>query len=236
MTRVGNSGLLASINAGLFRDLGLPGLMASLVLFVSAMTLLGTNLSELRASYVRVRQTNEALLQIATINTTVLRVELAARGYIVSGDPEFVRRQALAHHSLQMQLVKLDEIVGADAHEHQDVVMLTKLLNEHGAYFEDLTKQVVTDRAQAIAKMLDYSRTMKRRPIDNLLAHLRNDETVRLVDLERNAERRVLLAYRCAIAISAIALMLGGFGFAMILQDRHTRRRERPERIVERVN
>lgn len=225
MSYAGTSRLREVLDQGLFRDLGLPALMASLVLFVSAMGLLGTNVSELRTGYERVQRTNEALLQIATINTTFLRVELAARGYIMSGDPEFTRRQALAHHALHMRLDKLDEVVGENAHEHQDVVMLTKLLNEHCAYFEEMTKLAATDRAQVIAKVLDYSRQAKRRPIDDLLNHLRNDEAVRLAELAKLAEARVVAAYRYAVAISAIALMLGGFGFALILHDRRAERR-----------
>jgi CHASE3 domain sensor protein len=214
------------LDQGLFRDLGVPALVASLVLFVSAMTLLGTNVSELRAGYSRVHQTNDALVQIAMINSGILRIEMTVRGYALSGDPDYLKWQKMSENELDQRVAALAKAVAGDPDERKEVAELKSLLVAHHAYFRDMAKLSTTDRDRVIAEMVDYSKKVKRRPIEALLADMRDDETRRLAEQERVAERRVVSAYRYAIAIASIALMLGGIGFALILHDRRARRPE----------
>ncbi len=212
------------LDQGLFRELGIPALVVSLVLFVSAMTLLGANVSELRTGYGRVQQTNEALLQIAMVNADILRIEMTVRGYALSGDPDYLTWQKMATDGMRTRLDALAKLVHDDPDEQADIVALNKLLVAHNAYFDRMAKLVPTDKAQVVAEMVDYSKKVKRRPIENLLADMRTDEARRLTEQEHQAETRVISAYRYAIGISSLALLLGGFGFALILHDRRRRR------------
>jgi CHASE3 domain sensor protein len=226
MTYAGKSRIWEVLDQGLFRDLGLPALVASLVLFVSAMALLGANVSELRNGYARVQQTNNALVQIAMINADILRIEMTVRGYALSGDPHYLAWQKMSEDGVNKRVAVLAKMVADDPEERRDVATLNALLIEHRTYFQAMAKLATTDRDRVIAEMVDYSKKVKRRPIETLLADMRDDETRRLAQQEQEGERRVVVGYRYAVGISAIALMLGALGFALILHDRNTRRRQ----------
>lgn len=208
------------IEHGFFHELGIPALVASLVLFVCAMTLLGANVSELRAAYARVQQTNEALLQIATINTDMLRVEMVVRGYALSGDPVYLAWLKESRSHVGTRLRTLHAMVQDDAVLAQKSTRLQSLLNQHGDYFDHLAKRVVPEREAVIAEIVDYGKKVKRRPIEDQFTALRNDLMRILADKQHETEARVVGAYRYAIGISTIALLLGAFGFAIVIHDR----------------
>jgi CHASE3 domain sensor protein len=211
------------LEMGLFRELGVPTLVVSLVLFVSAMTLLGANVSELRSGYARVQQTNAALLQIAMVNNDILRDDMVVRGYALSGDPIYLKWQKMAKDSLRTRLVALDKMLADDPDQHAEMQVLKKLVDGHIATFDRLAGLVPTDRSRVIAEIVDYGKKVKRRPIENMLAHLRIDETQRLAERQSEAETRVVSAYRYAIGISTLALLLGAIGFALVIHDRRRR-------------
>ena len=211
----------------LFRDLGIPALVVSLVLLVSAMTLMGASVSELRSSYARTQQTNQALVEIAMMNTGILRVEMTVRGYALSGDTSYLTWQKMAKDGLNVRLATLDKLFGDSQEERAGIAALRRLLAAHMAYFDRLALLVKDDRPSAIAEIVDYSKKVKRRPIEDLLVDLRNGQTRRLGDQHREAETRVVSAYRYAIAISTLAALFGAVGFALLLLDRRGRRQVR---------
>ncbi len=213
------------LERGGFQELGVPTLVVSLVLFVSAMTLLGANVSELRSGYARVQQTNAVLLEIAMVNADILRVEMTVRGYALSGDPNYLTWLKMEKGAQHSRVVTLDKLIGDDPDERADIALLTKLLDAHAAYFQRMAQLVPTDRERVIAEMVDYSKKVKRRPIENLLVDMRNDETRRLAEQQHEAERRVVSAYHYAIGISSLALLLGAIGFALVIRDRRAGRR-----------
>jgi CHASE3 domain sensor protein len=213
------------LEQGLLRELGVPALAASLVLFVSAMTLLGANVSALRAAYAQVQQTNQALLELSMVNVDILRIEMTVRGYALSGDANYLKWQTMAEDGLDIRLATLQKLVVDDADEVADIAKLRTLLASHRLHFRSMAKLVPTNRDRVIAEMVDYSKKVKRRPIENLLIDMRDDETRQLAAQQHDAETRVVAAYRYAIGISSIALVLGAIGFALILSDRRARRR-----------
>ena len=213
------------IDRGLLHELGIPALVASLVLFVCAMTLSEANISEMRSGYARVQQTNEALLQIAMVNNDILRDDMVVRGFALSGDPIYLKWQKMAKDSMRTRLGTLEKLLADDPDLRVDIVALKELVAAHIAYFDRLSQMVPTDRDRVIAEIVDYGKKVKRRPIETLLVDMRNDETRRLSELQYDAEMRVVGAYRYAIAISSLALLLGAFGFALVIHDRRAGRR-----------
>lgn len=213
------------LDRGLLRELGIPSLLVALVLFVSAMTLLGTNVSEMRAAYGRVQQSNEAILQAAMVNTDILRVEMIVRGYALSGDPVYLRWQEEAERNLRARVAGFGPLFSATADERADVAALRGLIEEHIAYFDRLARQVPVDRQRVITEIVDYGKQAKRRPIEDLLVDMRADLAQRLAGQQEDAEARVIGAYRYAIGISAVALLFGALGFALLIHNRGAGRR-----------
>lgn len=213
------------LDNGLIGELGVPALVVSLVLFVSAMTLLGANISELRAGYQRMQQTNAVLLEIAMINSDILRIEMTVRGYALSGDKSYLGWLKESRETLRGRLDALDKDVAADAEQRADVNALRKLVAAHGAYFTAMAMRVARERDAVTAEMVDYSKKVKRRPIEDMLRDIRQDQMQLLANEQHLSERRVVDAYTYAIGISSLALLFGAIGFALILHDRRAVRR-----------
>jgi len=213
------------LDRGLLHDLGIPALVASLVLFVCAMTLLGANISEMRTGYARVQRSNTALLQLAIINTDILRVEMIVRGYALSGDPVYLTWQKMATDAEHGRMASFDTLFVDNPAQKANVVTLKALLKTHDAYFGGLARRVTTDQAAVTAEIVAYGKKATRRSIENLLVVMRNDQMRHLAEQQHEAETRVVGAYRYAIGISILALLLGAFGFAIIIHDRRADRR-----------
>jgi CHASE3 domain sensor protein len=214
------------LDTGILREMGLPMLVVSLVLFVSAMTLLGANVSELRQGYARVQQSNEALLELESVNNDILRVEMTVRGYILSGDPIYLTWKQLGSSAMRDRLASFDSVFERDPIQRANVKTLKALLDVHGAFFDSLAKRVPTDRNQVVAEIVAYGRRVGRRNIENLLLEMRAREMKELAQQQVLSETRVVSAYRYAIGMSAAALLLASLGFALLVHDRRIARRE----------
>jgi CHASE3 domain sensor protein len=210
---------------GVLREIGYPALIVSLVMFVSAMALLGANVSELRRSYARVQHANEALLQIAMVNTDILRAEMTVRGYALNGDPIYLRWKDGAYKTLGGRIKSFQTMFAEDPVQQANFRRLRVLLGEHRAYFERLATRVPTERAAVSAEILDYGKRVGRRGIETMLVVMRDHEMEQLAEQQRFAEAQVKQAYGYAVGISGIALFLGALGFALVIHDRRLTRR-----------
>ncbi len=213
------------LDAGTLREMGLPLLIVSLVLFVSAMTLLSANVSELRQGYARVQQSNEALLELAAVDTDILRVEMTVRGYVLSGDPVYLTWKQMEASVLHDRVAGFDAVFRDNPVQMANVVTLRRLLGEHRAYFDDLVRRAPGDRTRVIAAIIDYSKKVGRRGIEDHLLAMRANEMKTLAQRQVLAETRVVSAYRYAIGMSAAALLFASLGFAILVRDRRVSRR-----------
>jgi CHASE3 domain sensor protein len=218
---------LSLLNPGLLKEIGLPALMVSLVLFVSAMALLGANVSEMRNSYSRVQRVNETLIQIAMVNADMLRAEMIVRGYALSGDPVYLVWKDEADGNLRKRLAALGKMFADEPAQRTDLSRLRVLLREHAGTLDNLVNMIPTDKVLVTAKIVEYGKAARRVPIEKLLLTMSARENRLLEKRQRSAEALVEEAYHSAVAISGVALILGAFGFAFVFQGaRLERRRE----------
>jgi CHASE3 domain. len=217
--------LLDFLEAGFLRELGLPTLVVSLVLFVSAMTLLGANVSELRRSYARMQQYNETLIELEAVDNDILRVEMTVRGYILSGDPIFLTWKQMGSARLADRLSAITASFSGDPVQRANAEKLKKLLSEHGALFDNLAKRAANDRDQVVGEIVAYGRRVGRRDIENMVVTMRTRAMKELAEEQLKAETRVVNAYRYAIGMSSAALILAGIGFGLLMHDRKLARR-----------
>jgi|GEM_PF-1260785 len=210
------------LEAGILREMGLPMLVVSLVLFVSAMTLLGANVSEMRRGYARVQQANEALLELETVNNDILRIEMTVRGYALSGDPIYLTWKQMAESGLHDRVAVFDTTFGEN--QHANVANLKHLLAEHCYFFDRLAERVPNEREAVVAAVVAYGKKVGRKGIEDLLVAMRSVEVKKLAQEQVLAENRVINAYCYAIGMSAAALLFAGFGFALLAHDRRGRR------------
>jgi CHASE3 domain sensor protein len=210
---------------GLLREIGFPLMMVSLVLFVAAMALLGINVSEMHRSYARVQRVNDALVQIAMVNADILRVEMIVRGYALSGDPIYNTWKDEADGNLRTRLKALTAAFSGQPEQQADFERLRGMLQEHHATWDRLMRLVPVDKTRVIAEVVIYGKAARRKLIERMLVKLREDEGSLLQQRQRAAEDQVVGAYRSAVGISTLALILGALGFAFVLPGRRARRR-----------
>lgn len=212
-------------DTGVLREMGLPMLIVSLVLFVSAMTLLSTNVSELRQSYARVQEANEALLELESVHNDILRVEMTVRGYLLSGDTIYLTWKQFGTSAMMDRLATFDTVFGRDPEQRINVKKLKMLLLEHCAFFDRLAARAPTEHDRVVAEIVAYGRRVGRRGIENLLLTMRAREMKILGLQQADAETRVVDAYRYAIGMSAAALLLASLGFTLLVHDKRLSRR-----------
>lgn len=213
------------VRTAVIGDMGIPLLIVSLVLFVSAMVLLGANLSELRKSYTRMQSANEALVQIAMVNTDILRIEMIVRGYALVPDPLYRLWQDEAEGNEIARVAALTKTVAGDPVQEASARRLSALLAQHRAVFNGLMARLPAEKDGVGEDILQYGKQWKRGPIEMLLGDMRAEQTRHLAAAHIEAEARVLRAYRDAFAIAGLALLLGALGFALLLHGRRTARR-----------
>jgi hypothetical protein len=81
---------------------------------------------------------------------------------------------------------------------------------------------VLTERAAVTAEIVEYGKKAKRKSIEELLVAMRDDQMRVLAEQQHEAETRVVDAYRYAIGISIVALLLGALGFVIVIHDRRS--------------
>lgn len=213
-----------SLERGILREMGLPMLVVSLVLFVSAMTLLGANVSELRQSYMRVQHSNTALLELEGVDNDILRIEMVVRGYALAGDPIYLTWQEVSLSRLHDRVAGFDALFGAYPEQRQRLVQLRKLLAEHNAYFASLSRRAKTEHSAVVDEILIYGKKVGRKGIEDTLTDMRSAELKALAREQATAENRVVSAYRYALGMSTLALVLAGLGFGLLVHDRKRHR------------
>lgn len=213
------------LERGVLREMGYPALIASLVLFVCAMALLGANVSELRQSYARVQRANEALVQIAMVNADILRVEMSIRGYALSGDPAYLVWKDMAYDDVHGRVASFGAEFAGDPVQGANLRRLNALLEKHRAYFDRLIDMLPAHRQELVAEIVAYSKKVKRRDIEDLLVTMRSDEMKELAKRQLAVEAKASEAYLCAVGISGVAVMLGALGFGLLIGERRRRTR-----------
>ncbi|GAA0530790.1 CHASE3 domain sensor protein [Rhizomicrobium palustre] len=212
------------LDRGILREMGLPMLVVSLVLFVSAMTLLGANVSELRQSYMRVQHSNTALLELEGVDNDILRIEMVVRGYVLSDNPIYLIWMQSIEGKLHDRVAGFDALFGDYPEQRQRLAQLRQLLLAHNAYFEGLAKRAKTERGAVVGEILAYGKKVGRKGIEDTLVDMRSAEMKALAREQASAESRVVSAYRYALGMSALALVLAGLGFGLLVHDRKRRR------------
>lgn len=213
------------LDVGILGEMGLPTLVVSLVLFVSAMTLLGANVSELREIYSRVQHSNQVLLDLEGVDNDILRVEMCVRGFVLSGDPIYLTWKEMSAAKLRDRVGGFDTLFGDDPKQRNRLARLRQLLDDHDTYFNELARRAPKEHERVSSEILAYGKKVGRRDIEDTLIEMRTTEMKSMAEEQLHAEKRVISAYRYAIGMSAAALVLAALGFALAIHDRRAGRR-----------
>ena len=204
------------------REVGLPMLIAAVVLFAAALAMLGANVSAVRASYRSVQRSNSILLELAEINTLVMGVDMTVRGYALTDNPKFLDYHADNRRRLGYAIENLASFVAVEPEQSVRMAELRALVAKHEAVFSQLSSLGPGHAKDVAAAISDPEKRKVRYAVQDLLKTIHNDEVKLLATRQQVAERQVSYTFNLAVGIIAFAFLAGMAGFALTLHNRQT--------------
>jgi two-component system, LuxR family, sensor kinase FixL len=201
-----------------FSAAGAAALAVALVLL--SVFALNLNLGRLKESFGWVEHTDQVLLQITSIEATVIDGESGERGYLLTGSAAYLDSFTHARDAIDGRMDTLAGLVADNAEQVQRVRALRSLIdNRFGEY-----KRVVDLGPEHLADALVILKTARAErltpQIREGLAQLRQTELTLLDQRQRGAQRDAELANLLAIAAGVLALLSVALGLFLLQRQR----------------
>jgi len=218
------SATLPSIRAlferGHLREMGTPTLFAAIVLLLSGMALLGANVSELRNSYAWVQRSNAVLLQIAEVDSKLVGVEMTVRGYALTDDPAFLRRQRYERDHAMMAMDKLAALMADHPRRLVRVADLRTLVSKRLALYASLSGLGPGHAKGVAAAITDPQKRNDMLAVRLGLNDLRDNELKLLTARQEESARQATHTYKLATAFVVLAFLFSALGLVFTLYGR----------------
>jgi CHASE3 domain sensor protein len=213
-------GLAALAHRGYLRQIGTPTLIGSVVLLISALLLLGANVSALRNSFAWVQRTDDVLVQLSEVETRMVGNELTVRGYALTDDPIFLTYQKNEQEQMATAMKTLAVLIADEPSQKSRFAALRGLVDKRMTHFADLTS-LGPGHAQDVAVAIrdPQKRTVMRAARGQVIA-MRNEELKLLANRHAAAAEQSTRAYQLAIGIVVLAFVFAVLGFAFVQMGR----------------
>jgi CHASE3 domain sensor protein len=214
MTVVSNTGFDDGVTAkrSHLRDMGVSILFGAVVLLVSATLLLGANISALRGNLARIDHSQQLLDKISQLEVERLSLELAVRGYALTGDKLFLRIQHEGDIRRNAALAQLERLTASEPQRALEYRKLMQDIRNHATIFDRLSEPG-PDRAGTVARaILDPKLRVLKYGIRDKLVHLRSAEMRDLGGRQADITNQLSRAFFLAVGIILAAFLLGGIG------------------------
>ena len=196
------------------RQIGTPTLIGSVVLLISALLLLGANVSALRNSFAWVQRTDDVLVQLAAVETRLVGNELTVRGYALTDDPVFLTYQKNEQEQMATAMGKLSTLIAEEPSQKNRFTALRALVGKRMAHFADLTR-LGPGHAQDVAVAIrDPNKRAVMRAARTQVIAMRNEELKLLANRQAAVAEQSTRAYELAIGIVVLAFVFAVLGFA----------------------
>ncbi len=211
---ISSHGLHILVRRGHLRQMGMQMLAVAVVLLLSAVLLLGVNVSALHKSFAWVQRTNDMLVQIAEVETRLVGNELTVRGYALTDDPVFLTYQKSEQIQMTTAMRKLAALVAEEETQAGRFAKLRDLVSQRVAHFAHLTSLGPGHAQDVRAAIVDPGRRTVMRASRALLADMRAEELKLLAQRQAAATQQASRTYWLAVGIVVLAFVFGGLGLA----------------------
>ena len=202
----------AQTKRGHLHDMGLPILFGAVVLLVSATMLLGANISALHGNLERIDHSQQVVYQISRLEVERLGLELAVRGYALTGDKLLLQIQHEGDVRRNAALANMERLIATEPTRAPQYRKLMQDIRNHAAVFDRLTEPG-PDRAGTVARaILDPKLRAMKYGIRDELVTLRSAEMRDLGARQRDITNQLARAFFLALGIILAAFLLGGIG------------------------
>jgi CHASE3 domain sensor protein len=197
---------------GHLREVGMSALIFAIAMLLSALILLGVNVSAMQHNFVWVQQADDVLLQIWGVESGITGDEMSVRGYALTDDPRFLTYQQTNRHRTAESMRKLGLLVAGDSSEAARFAALRKITSEHLNYFGALTRLGpghARDVASAIVSVRCRTVMTEMRA---QLSSYRSHELALLAGRQAQAAQQASNTYALSVGIVVAAFLIGGLG------------------------
>jgi CHASE3 domain sensor protein len=204
----------------------MPALFAAAVLLLCAITLIGASYNRLRQTNAEVQRATSVLLQIAEVDAKLVGMEMTVRGYALTDDPAFLKRENYERIHLISAMQQLGGLIARESSQREGFAHLRVVVAKRIALYAYLSGPGI-DRAREVARVI--TDTDKRREMLSgrlTLNALRDRELKLLQDRQAAQERDAWNAFLIAIGIIVTAFVLGGIGLLISqlhIQAKHSK-------------
>jgi len=209
-------GMRTLFERGHLREIGTPALFAAVVLLLSAMSLLGVNVSMMHHNFDWVQQADDVLQQISAVESGVIGDELSVRGYALTDDPRFLLYQQSNRHNAVDSMNKLRALVADDASQAARFAQLREIVNKHASIFGALTRSGPGHAQEVASAILDRGNRAVMDDMRTQLSSFRTYELRLLSERQAAAAKQVSRTYGIAVGIVVLAFLLGALGLAFM--------------------
>jgi two-component system, LuxR family, sensor kinase FixL len=181
---------------------------------------LNLNVGRLKESFGWVEHTDEVLLQLTSIEATVIDAESGERGYLLTGSTAYLDSYTHARDAIGGRMDALAGLVADNAEQVQRVRALRSLIDNRFDEYKRVVDLGPEHLADALV-ILKTARAERLTPqIREGLAHLRQIELTLLDQRQRGAQRDAALANLLAIAAGVLALLSVALGLFLFQRQR----------------
>jgi two-component system sensor kinase FixL len=196
------------------RQIGTPTLIGSVVLLISALLLLGANVSALRNSFAWVQRTDDVLVQLSEVELRLVGNELTVRGYALTDDPVFLTYQKSEQEQMESAMRKLTTLIAEEPSQKSRFATLRSLVDKRMAHFAHLTSLGPGHAQEVAVAIRDPQKRTVMRAARAQVATMRNEELKLLANRQAAVAEQSTRAYQLAIGIVLLAFVFGGLGLA----------------------
>jgi CHASE3 domain sensor protein len=196
------------------RQIGTPTLIGSVVLLISALLLLGANVSALRNSFAWVQRTDDVLVQLSEVELRLVGNELTVRGYALTDDPIFLSYQKSEQKQMATAMGKLTTLIAEEPSQKNRFAALRSLVDKRMTHFAYLTSLGPGHAQEVAVAIRDPGKRAVMRAARVQVATMRDEELKLLADRQAAVAAQSTRAYELAIGIVVLAFLFGGLGLA----------------------
>lgn len=204
--------ILHHVRSGHLRATGIEMMVAALMMLVSGLLLMGANVSDLRRINLSVQNAHLFIQLTDNIDGSLANLELAARGYIITGDDFFRKRFRLRSYELQQALPLLSRGEEPQGALLQQVALLQKLVPQRQkrlAVLFDLPPEKLQPVPGWVANRETWN---ERQVVTGALSMIRDSEMARIHQLQLDSERKVRQVYFLSTIFSVLSCLLSLLG------------------------
>lgn len=204
--------ILHHVRSGHLRATGIEMMVAALMLLIAGMLLLGANVSDLRRINLSVQQAQSAIQLSDKIDGCMANIELAARGYIITGDRFFVERFEARSQEMQKTLpLLIQDMKQSDADNKYADLLLDMIPRRQNQLAAMLALGATRDKT-ALANVVSRRTWEERQVLVRILAAVRNNRMVQVRQLQQSAAHKVSQVYLLSAIFSGVSFALALLG------------------------